>query len=198
MKAHDHKTGPTHSAGAGWHATDVVSQTDLLAFLQQNAKTVFPELAAQSLESLGLTATGVLKTNGATTTALDAFHKMFLDRVPAIGLVDEQEKLVGNLSITDLRDLTSPEALVTLLLPATEYVKPHAKPLVTLPSSATLGNLLDTLVEHHLRRVYIIGEEGLDGIVSISDVLRLLAPEEDKADEREEDEEDGDNMEDDE
>ncbi|KAI9021978.1 hypothetical protein DFJ74DRAFT_671299 [Hyaloraphidium curvatum] len=195
LKPHDHAAGKTHSA-AGWRATDVISQTDLLAFLQANA-AAFPALAGTTLEALGLTATGVCTTGGNTTTALDAFHKMLVDHHSAIGLLDEATgRLVGNLSITDLRGLGSgPESFAALAKPALEFVKPTARPIVTLPPTATLGQLLETLSANRLRRVYVVaqedGAEKLDGIVSITDVLRIVAnpPIEEEGGERDDDEE---------
>lgn len=181
LKPHQAANGTaahTHTAKS-WKPSDVVSQTDLLAFLHA-AKASFPELANSKLESLGLTATGVT-TASTKTSALDAFHMMFVDRHSAVGLVDIEDggKLVGNLSVTDLRGLADVEAFSRLALPVLEFVKPTARPLISLPPTATFGELLDTLVAQRLRRVYVIsqedGKEQIDGIVSITDVLRLVA-----------------------
>ena len=76
-----------------------------------------------------------------------------------------------------------------------DFVKPTARALVTLPPTATLAKLLSTLSETRLRRVYIIavqdGKETVDGIVSITDVLRLVAnpPIDEEGGERDEEDE---------
>lgn len=131
--------------------------------------------------------------------SLKRFPDHIVDHHSCVGLTDASGKLVGNLSVTDLRGLSTPESFAKLVAPAVDFVQATARPLVTLTPASTFAQLLETLVNNKLRRVYIFatedGKEVVDGIVSITDILRLVANPaiEEEGGEKDEDEEmDGD------
>lgn len=57
----------------------------------------------------------------ASATALEAFHHMALDHKSCLGIVDNTGKLIGNVSVSDLRFL-GPQNYGLLLLTVAEFI----------------------------------------------------------------------------
>ena len=99
--------------------TDVVSQSDLVKLLWEHKEAL--ELAKTlTVEELGLVYSAVF-TVSAETTALEAYHHMCMDHKSCIGVTDADGKLVGNLSLSDLRGLDQDHCGL-LLLPESEMI----------------------------------------------------------------------------
>ncbi len=51
-------------------------------------------------------------------------------------------------------------------------------PLDTVSPSATLGDVVHAVTQHHHHRVYVVGEDGkATAVVSLTDVLRVVTKE---------------------
>ncbi|KAL4425007.1 hypothetical protein ABPG77_002892 [Micractinium sp. CCAP 211/92] len=159
--------------------THVVSHLDVVRLLAAN-KAALGGMAEQTLESLGLDE-GAVFCVPASTPAIEAFARMAIDEKSCLGLTEPTTgKLVGNLSASDLRGLTSPEAFASLLSPAADYQAARhggAAPLVgTVTPATTFGDLLDMLVGRKLHRVYVVDEAGKPtSIITLTDILRLVS-----------------------
>jgi len=116
--------------------------------------------------------------------AIDAFvlmHKRGLSGVPVI---DSQNRLVANLSATDLEYLYRKQ-FIRLFMPVVDYIKAcHAdkQKIMTPPLSVTLETTLETLIlkfsGSRVHRLYVVDSSGvLCGVITLTDLLQLLAAE---------------------
>jgi CBS domain-containing protein len=97
----------------------VVSLSDLVKLLWEHKEAL--ELAKTlTVEELGLVYSAVF-TVSAETTALEAYHHMCMDHKSCMGVTDADGKLVGNLSLSDLRGLDQ-DHFGLLLLPVSEMI----------------------------------------------------------------------------
>jgi hypothetical protein len=97
----------------------VVSQSDLVKLLWEHKEAL--ELAKTlTVEELGLVYNAVF-TVSAETTVLEAYHHMCMDHKSCMGVTDADGKLVGNLSLSDLRGLDQ-DHFGLLLLPVSEMI----------------------------------------------------------------------------
>jgi CBS domain-containing protein len=86
---------------------------------------------------------------------------------------------VANLSASDLRFLSTPEAFASLLTSAVDLrASLHGgtlPPVGTVTPGTTFGELLDLLVSHKLHRAYVVDEEGKPtSIITLTDVLKRV------------------------
>ena len=153
--------------------THVVSHLDIIRLLAAN-KDKLGGWAEASLEQLGLDE-GAVFCVPATTPALEAFARMALDHKSCLGLVAADGTLVGNLSASDLRCLTEPEAFASLLKPAREFGG-GAGTVATVTPATTFGALLDSLVASKHHRAYVVDAAAKPiSIITLTDILRKVS-----------------------
>jgi CBS-domain-containing membrane protein len=118
---------------------------------------------------------------------------MINHRVSGIPIIDEDGQLIGITTEGDLlrrveagterqRSRWSEWFLPNSRL-AADYVKSHARrvgdimtrDVVTVDESATLGEIADLMEQHRIKRVPVVHDSKLVGIVSRADLLRMLA-----------------------
>ncbi|MDP6041308.1 MAG: CBS domain-containing protein [Candidatus Latescibacteria bacterium] len=119
-------------------------------------------------------------------------------QISGVPVVDEQEHLVGVVSITDLLSLsignsvdlgvpdfhTSPAMdglaqINSLLEPSGEAMDYRVSELmssnvITAEEDVPVGALADTMLSHRIHRLIIVREHKAVGIVSVGDILRAL------------------------
>lgn len=103
---------------------------------------------------------------------------MFLNGVNAIALINENGKIVDQISVTDLRSVTSKGTLDDLLLPATTYlelVRGKTADLVTCSLDTKVTEIVELLVSKGVHRVWIVEDDKVVGVVSCSDIIELVA-----------------------
>lgn len=97
--------------------------------------------------------------------------------VSAVGVVDEQGKLVGNFSASDLKGLYR-EQLPSLTLSVREYLKKHSpKSLspISTPKDATLMEVAKMLKENKLHRLWVLDENRKPaGVITLTDLMGLV------------------------
>lgn len=95
-------------------------------------------------------------------------------------------KVIGTFSATDLRGC--PVSQLQSFLPASvmEYTTSllsvsanmagsSPRELVTCHNESRLGEVVDKLVANHVHRVWVVDRNGLlDGLVSLTDIIRLI------------------------
>ncbi|PNW75473.1 hypothetical protein CHLRE_12g528000v5 [Chlamydomonas reinhardtii] len=199
------KPGSEKPEASGLRPTDIVSQLDVVKLVSEH-KDKLELVMDKTLEDLEIFE-GSVFTIHASATALEAFHHMALDHKSCLGIVDNTGKLIGSVSISDLRFvgsnnyglLMSTVAEFSVIIngkgpSAEEAIKGtrvagaadnkwadvlKAVPLPTLTPSATFGKLLETMAGQGLHRIYIVDEDGKPvSIVTLTDVLReIIKPE---------------------
>ncbi|MFH1566754.1 MAG: CBS domain-containing protein [Gemmatimonadota bacterium] len=121
-------------------------------------------------------------------------------RITGVPVVDEADRLVGVISLTDLVALcgesreavgaaesdfhTSPAmdsmaSIDDLLQPPEEVLDDPIDQImstraITAPEEASLGRLADLMITHTIHRVVVVRAEQVVGVVSVRDILRGL------------------------
>eukprot|EP00010_Vexillifera_abyssalis_P005771 CAMPEP_0201552276 /NCGR_PEP_ID=MMETSP0173_2-20130828/14597_1 /ASSEMBLY_ACC=CAM_ASM_000268 /TAXON_ID=218659 /ORGANISM="Vexillifera sp., Strain DIVA3 564/2" /LENGTH=311 /DNA_ID=CAMNT_0047962729 /DNA_START=30 /DNA_END=965 /DNA_ORIENTATION=- len=165
----------------------VVTQTDLVRYLitahthneiQLDSAQLSKKLS--ELETLGSS----VKTVNASESALSAFAKMGADHLSALGVVNADGKLVGNLSASDIRGVT-PDLYPCLLQDITKFwqtvhtdkwsgLSKH-QDLVTVTDDTTLDQLLKEFSATRLHHVYLVDNDGKPKrAISLTDVIQLF------------------------
>jgi len=160
----------------------LMSQTDIMKFAQKYA-TDLGEIMTNSLESLRLADSAGrpnLEFISGSESALEGFRKIALKKVNAIAVVDEQGKLVANLSAADLRGMKE-ESMKDILLPTVEFLGKvrGMKPLVpvTCCTTGSLKEVVDSAMTAKVHRVWVVDAAMKPlGVVSFSDICRKLSP----------------------
>lgn len=87
-------------------------------------------------------------------------------------LVESQGKIVG---IITERDIVRRVASKGLSLKRTKVSSVMTTPIIVINHEATVEEALKIMEKHGIRRLPVVDEEGLVGIISITDVARALA-----------------------
>ncbi|GAB4817789.1 hypothetical protein N2152v2_004835 [Parachlorella kessleri] len=186
-------------AAAGVHVTNIVSQTDIVAFLDKQRDSLKP-LLDRSLTEAGLQPKPVLCVP-AVMPAINAFKAVLGSHVGCAGVVDlhRHGALVAQVSTSDLRGLL-PQHFQLLGLPVLEFLErslggwePPPTSLTqtfgvksprkttrdvrveTCSMQSTLGEVLARVVELHLHRLFVVDEENRPvNVITLTDLLALL------------------------
>jgi len=170
--------------------THIVAQSDVIAWLlDQSQSGRLGALSSATVAQCGwlrpvITVEGAMPTVAALACMLNA-------GVSAAGVVDEDGVLWGNLSISDVRRLSTPTAFLDLALPVRDFLRsempstPHplggaaAAPrtlLVSCSSDSIFQSVLMLLHRNAVHHCYVLDDKRRAvGIVSLSDVLHLVA-----------------------
>jgi len=110
-----------------------------------------------------------------SSSALEGYKTIRQNNVYAVGVVDENGKLVANLSASDLRGLKK-EQLDSLTKPnfiqATNFKN---KKLVTVSSKDTLFDCMNLMAENKVHRVWVVDPKGHPlGVVTLTDCIRAF------------------------
>jgi len=95
-----------------------------------------------------------------------------------IAIVDSNGKLTANLSAADLCGLTY-KSIDSLILPVCDFLQtlPNADsaltPLTAKPDTP-LRDVLQTIAEHHIHRLWIVENEKLVDVVTLSDLIGVF------------------------
>jgi len=161
----------------GKKAYRVLSQSDVVAYLYKHRIEV-KDIITKKLSELKI-APKPVKTISTSTSALDGFKNMTTDKVSALAVVDENGKLVANLSASDLRGITS-RRLKDALKPVLEFIQSSrgfVRDPVTISLDDTLETAMHRVVNEGLHRLWIVDAQGKPvGCVSLSDLICTFCP----------------------
>ena len=164
---------------------NICSQMDVLRWLNNDPERMGPD-GRKTLQGLQLHRKRVICVR-ATDLAVDAFFNIYNHGVSGAGVVDEQGKLVGCLSATDLKQIAEDYDFTQLLKPVKDYLGDDATAPIALHAFDTLRDVVSKLVSTRVHRVFIVGPGGYPlGVVSCTDVLRVFQAEEGESKEGEE------------
>lgn len=174
--------GSERLSASGMRVTGVVSQSDVVATILAN-KEVLGAAAGKTVAELELD-DGAVFCVQTDTPALQAFGTLVRDKKSSVGIVDGAGKLVGNLSVSDVRALRSPDAFASLLLGVDDFLRQARGPatprgtgaVVTVTADTTFLRVLECLTPKHLHRVYVVDAHNKPvSIITLTDVLRIVA-----------------------
>jgi CBS-domain-containing membrane protein len=152
-----------------------VSQSDVVAFLASHLKEMEP-LASMTLKELGLHSGPVLSVLD-STPLIKGFSDMLETKFTGLAVVDEQGKLVNNLSAADLTGMTR-DTFWRLEKPIKALFDESQKlvPLSCKPET-TFGRLIQTLADCRVHRIYVVDEQTRPiNVITLTSIMRVFSP----------------------
>lgn len=137
---------------------NICSQMDLLRWLHNDPQRMGAS-GRKTLQGLHLHRKKVVCVRSNDIT-VDAYYAMFRAHVSGAGIVDEEGKLVGCLSSSDLKQIAEAYDFTQLLKPVKEFLGDEATDPIVLHSFDTLADAVAKLVTNHVHRVFIVGPGG--------------------------------------
>jgi len=159
-----------------------ISQSDMIYFIAQHigetqVKGKVP-LQSRSLDYLGYTESKGLVTIQHTTTVLEVLMRCGTLDTLSFPIVDEEGRLVGNLSALDL-GIVFLTCHAEFLLSVRQFLsKHHPKSLQPLcvTKDTTLGTTLQLLCKHRVHHLWVVDKEAKPiGILTLTIILILIA-----------------------
>jgi len=161
----------------GRTAHRVLSQSDVVSYIYKHRNEV-KDLFSKKLSELGITPKSVVAISS-SSSALDGFKNMTCEKVPAVAIVDDKGKLVGNLSASDLRGMSS-KRLKEAINPVLEFLSSNngfvRKP-VTISLDDTLETAYHRVVNEGLHRLWVVdSQEKPVGCLSLTNLIHVFMP----------------------
>lgn len=160
--------------------TGLITQSAVVAFLNTHLKELGPIVDQLVLHSSFYKEVITVPASG--MTALEAFRLMTLAKVSGVGVIDDNGRLVGDLSEKDLRKLLSVSNkgadFSKIAGEVSTFVSPTSLANLTARPEDTVGHVIGLMAKSGAHRVYIIDADGCPiGLLSLRDVIRLcIAP----------------------
>lgn len=157
--------------GAG-HLESILSQSSIMAFIHKNLH-LFPG-TSRIVGELGLGYKAQVVAARRTQTAGSAFVSMLEHRVSGLAVVDDQNKLVGNISATDLKMIGyNGQLFLKLFLTVGEFTGNRAALYVT--PQHTIADVIKLFSEKRVHRLYVCqGDREILGVISLVDLLKVF------------------------
>eukprot|EP01134_Creolimax_fragrantissima_P005386 CFRG5386T1 len=166
--------------------SDVVSQMDVMHYIQEHKHNV-PKLD-YTLSELDAVHSPVVTINKDTRT-ISALSLLNAQGISGVAIVDNEGKLISNLSAADLRGLQR-EDFKLLVEPIDKFVRtlyerlrtahpdyklPRRPYVVTAKDTDTLASVLDKVIYENVHRIYVVDEKDKpNGVVTLTDILNAL------------------------
>jgi len=151
----------------------LITQSSVLQFLHAHRQH-YPELSAEPLSASSLGFAGTLHTLEGHNPTFRAFQMMRKEGVSAVGIVDAEGRLMGNISASDLRGFTPGRMVKALYTSLSRFL--GDKPVHSVTASNTLGEVIEKLVTNHIHRVWVVADDGKPiGVVSLCDIIDHLS-----------------------
>lgn len=151
----------------------LISQSDIVRYLSERKDQLDRNILNTPVGQLNIPKKIVHVSYRCPT--IKAYNHLIRQKVSALAVLDENQKLVGNLSASDLRGLTD-ETLNTLRQPVNQFVhNTGQKTLVCCSPEEKLDMAINKLVENKVHRLWVTDEQNKPvGILSLTDVIRAV------------------------
>jgi CBS domain-containing protein len=149
----------------------ILSQTDVLKFLYQNGKKDMGQLS-RSVSELNLVSRNV-KVCTVNETVLEASRAIYQANIMAVAIVDENRKLVGTFSSSDLRGTTAQNVKEV----ETKKLNEYTNKMIYCAENDSLFDVIAIALKGLVHRVWIVDEQRVPiGVVTLSDIIRNFSP----------------------
>jgi len=156
---------------------DYISQSDIVKFLKE--KNILGELGSKTIKELGLGSANVISITP-NQRVIEAFKKILLNKVSGIAVVDENSRLVGQISSSDLKCISQSGDMINRLYETYHsyrkvLVEKYNAParLITVVPDTTFAQLVDILVDNKIHRAFVVKDDNiLVSVISLTDVLK--------------------------
>eukprot|EP01114_Cavostelium_apophysatum_P007150 TRINITY_DN1893_c0_g1_i1.p1 TRINITY_DN1893_c0_g1~~TRINITY_DN1893_c0_g1_i1.p1 ORF type:complete len:338 (+),score=94.35 TRINITY_DN1893_c0_g1_i1:108-1121(+) len=158
----------------------LVSQMDLIRWIDHNMDAL-GDVASQTVAQLSLDSDRQDLFKASTSiTALEAFKLINDKKISGVPVVDENDKIVGNISTSDLKvALSNTDEFLRLYQPVKDYLQvvkerdthvPDRR--ITCTSKTSFRELVHSFAGHHVHRIFVEDDQQrLTGVVTLTDVL---------------------------
>lgn len=150
------------------HITGILSQRRTIKFLWENARR-FPSLELllnSTLEELRIGSGNPLTIYG-DQSLIEALQKMFYERVSSLAVIDRNKCLVGNISIVDVKNVSSTKNSHFLFKPVTNFISYNLSqkgiergqdqfPIFHVSKLSSLGRVIAKLVATQSHRLWVV------------------------------------------
>jgi CBS domain-containing protein len=159
--------------------TSLLAQMDVLEFL----KNEFDKGQDEILMTLGkrtlmtsITTRSEVFCVSKDTKLREAFEDIALNQLSGLAVVDDDNKLVGNLSASDIEGLTEQTFYSVIDQTLGEITK--GQELVFLTKQNTFEDAVRTMQKHRVHRLYILSQDKVPvGLITATDVMKILTRE---------------------
>ncbi|RGB33119.1 hypothetical protein C1646_625569 [Rhizophagus diaphanus] len=155
----------------------VLTQTDIIRYIQANPECLSGIDLNRSLESFGLAEPRDVVIGKDNETALNVYRRMAEKSLTGIPIIQhDTEKLMGTLSVSDLRGLNY-ESINNLVLPVLKFLAVPESTLnpITVTKDVALKDALKTIVDNHIHRLWVVNEDKkVDNVISLTDLIKLF------------------------
>jgi len=150
----------------------VLTETGVLQFLHKHLAQL--ERASKTVAELNLNS-GPYVSIQKDQKAIDAFRLIQTQSVTGVAVLDGS-KLVGHISASDLKLVGKDANFLSLLFsPAASFLKLTGfREPVAVTSASTLREVVETAVKAHVHAVYVIDNGKMQGVITLSLLLRAL------------------------
>jgi len=162
--------------------TNIISQSSVISFLNKNATKFHHELVP-TIHDLNIGSKPVFGVPKDTPT-IETFRLMDNKKISGIAVVDENGRLVGNTSASDLKLFLKTPSIELLQMPIMNFLNKIRQesiditaPTITCKSSDTLALSIGKIFSTKVHRIFIADDEsGYKPIacLSITDILRYI------------------------
>eukprot|EP01126_Amoeba_proteus_P042390 TRINITY_DN4606_c0_g4_i3.p1 TRINITY_DN4606_c0_g4~~TRINITY_DN4606_c0_g4_i3.p1 ORF type:complete len:298 (+),score=52.03 TRINITY_DN4606_c0_g4_i3:104-997(+) len=158
---------------SGPYMFSILSQSKLVEYIGGNLNTC--PLFEKTIEELKIGFRKVRSVN-ISKNVIVAFEKLKKYEVSGLAVVDNSQRIVGNISASDLKDIYMlPKGFSQVLnAPIREYLieKRKKKPIFLNPKVATLADAYQIIITRKIHRVYLVDQdERALGLITLTDLL---------------------------
>jgi len=162
--------------------SSILTQYTVVEWIASRPVEEIGELASKTVDTFKLGYRDVIRVNH-RRTILEAFLYMDGIGVSGIAVSDDNDRLIGNISATDLRDIGfGAENFRILYSDCASFIEHKQKTnkipkLVAVNRDSTIKEVLDKFGGHHIHRVYVVEEDSNlpVGVISDGDIIALFA-----------------------
>jgi CBS domain-containing protein len=109
-------------------------------------------------------------------TMLDAFKAIVDKKISAVAVLDDQQRIIGNISVRDLRSVLKEKPNLKLQMTIADFLaETKAPPAISVGSDASVRFAVSKLTSSSIHRIYVVDEHGYpQGVISITDIFKYL------------------------
>lgn len=157
-----------------------VTQTDIVRTLSKHMH-LLDSITNKSLEDIGFQLKDVL-TVSASQKAIDAFKLIKDNRVSAVGVVDNDGVLIGNISASDIKMIEQDarhlsrlfNTVEVFLIKCQQFNKVDGE-VVTCSMDHKFSSTIQKLTDRKIHRIYVVDKMKKPiGVLSVSDLFTLI------------------------
>jgi len=159
---------------AGERVIHVLTLTDILKYLLN--KRLIDSVLQQEVESLHSDHKAVIKIKNSEPTN-KALKLMKQNNINGVAVVDQQDRIVGNISASDLKSIKFDSTLMpTLRSPIQQFLQDRQKIIYSVAPHSKIEEVMNSMISHRVHRMYVVDTNNhVLSCISQLDIVKLIA-----------------------